>query len=183
MSSEKQAQDFHTIRHRDTAQDVFRTPNRLARSLIQKVPFKPGDVLCDAFAGENYRPFYDNYPENTIRYWMEKKVGSDAFRCTDTFDWIITNPPFSKLNNVMEYSTWACRKGFAYILPNHSLSYRRISMVERRGFQISRLVSFPNPKGWNIGFSHMFVIWTRNEAALLGGYEEHKVVQTILEDF
>lgn len=175
------------IQHRDQANDIFITPSNLARKLIEEVPISPGDVLCDAFAGLlGNQPFRENYPEDNVSYFMEIREGLDAFSCTDQWDWIVTNPPFSDINRVLEYSTWSCRKGFAYILPNHGLSYRRIKMCEERGFKICRLISFPNPGEWNIGFSHLFVIWLKTSIqlpSLLNTIDQTKQLQTILEDF
>ena len=164
-----------SIQLRSQPNDVFTTPADLAKQLIKTVPIKDGDILCDAFAGlVGQQPFFENYPNTREgfeqgNFWREirvidRKIGScggNAFHSQDMQDWIITNPPFSKINDVLEYSTWSCRKGFAYILPNHGLSYRRIKFVEERGFRIHQVISFPNPDHWNIGFSHVFVIWIR----------------------
>jgi len=175
------------IQNRDQANDVFLTPPVLARKLIGEVPISPGDTLCDAFAGVvGNQPFFDNYPKDTTKYWMEIRENIDAFLRKEYFDWIITNPPFSEINRVLEYSTWSCHKGFAYILPNHGLSYRRIKMCEDRGFKICKLVSFPNPKEWNIGFSHLFVVWRKRPGKIRGVLEtvnSSSDLQTILEDF
>lgn len=177
----------HDIQHRDQANDIFLTPPVLARKLIGEVPIGAGDILCDAFAGlEGQQAFKENYPWTNVSYAMEIREGTDAFACTDQWDWIITNPPFSEINRVLEYSTWSCRKGFAYILPNHGLSYRRIKMCEDRGFKICKLVSFPNPKEWNIGFSHLFVVWRKRPGKVRGvleTFDSDNDLQTILEDF
>lgn len=173
------------IQNRDQANDIFLTPPVLARQLIGKVPIIEGDVLCDAFAGlKGNQPFLENYPSKSSSYWMEIREGLDAFKCKrTTWDWIITNPPFSDINKVLEYSSWSCRKGFAYILPNHGLSYRRIKFCEDRGFRIVKLVSFPNPKTWNIGFSHVFVVWMKIDQGAFETLNANSELQTILEDF
>ncbi len=172
------------IQNRDQANDIFLTPPLLAWQLIDKVPITQGDVLCDAFAGmKGNQAFLENYPPGNPAYWMEIREDLDAFKCQDTWDWIITNPPFSDINKVLEYSTWSCRKGFAYILPNHGLSYRRIKFCEERGFKIIKLVSFPNPKPWSIGFSHVFVVWMKTDQGTMETVDSSSELQTILEDF
>lgn len=175
------------IKHRDKANDVFLTPPALARKLIGEVPISPGDRLCDAFSGLiGNQPFFENYPKDNPKSFMEIRENIDAFLQKEYFDWIITNPPFSEINRVLEYSTWCCRKGFAYILPNHGLSYRRIKMCEERGFKICKLVSFPNPGEWNIGFSHLFVVWRKRPGEVRGVLETvdaNNDEQMILEDF
>ena len=172
------------IQHRDQANDIFLTPPVLARQLIQKVPITQGEVLCDAFAGsQGNQPFLENFPPGNPAYWMEIREGLNAFKCKDTWDWIITNPPFSELTRVLEYSCWSCRKGFAYILPNHGLSYRRVKACEDRGFRIIKLLAFPNPKPWNIGFSHVFVVWMKTEQGAFETLNANSDLQTILEDF
>ena len=176
------------IQNRDQANDVFLTPPVLARQLIEKVPIQEGDVLCDAFAGiQGNQPFLENYPEKNPGYWMEIREGLDAFDSLDQWDWIITNPPFSEITKVLEYSSWSCRKGFAYIMPNHGLSYRRIKFCEDRGFRIIKIVSFQNPQAWQIGFSHVFVVWRKTDPVRFQGVMEtidsNTDLQMILEDF
>ena len=172
------------IQNRDQANDVFITPSVLARELIEKVPLLEGDVLCDAFAGiPGNQPFLQNFPPGNPAYWMEIREDLDAFKCKDTWDWIITNPPFSEINKVLEYSCWSCRKGFAYILPNHGLSNRRIKACEDRGFRIIKLISFPNPKSWGIGFSHVFVVWMKTDQGVMECVDKSNNLQTVLEDF
>jgi hypothetical protein len=155
------------IQNRKKPNDCFSTPYPLAKKLISYVPIKKSDIICDAFAGEiGNQPFFEQYPETRKGYvqqhlWTEIKEGKNAFYCTDQYDWIITNPPFSKITEVLEYSTWSCRKGFAYIMPNLSLTNKRIKMCEEAGFIITKIISFENPKIWNLGFAHMFVIFEK----------------------
>jgi len=170
------------IKNRKKPNDCFSTPYKLAKKLISYVPIKKGDIICDAFAGEiGNQPFFEQYPETRKGYvqqhlWTEIKEGKNAFYCTDQYDWIITNPPFSKITEVLEYSTWSCRKGFAYIMPNLSLTHKRIKMCQEHGFIITKIVSFKNPKEWgNLGFPHMFVIFEKQFLRLSHGtYRKRK---------
>ena len=121
------------------------------------------------------------------------REGLDAFDSIDQWDWIITNPPFSEITKVLEYSSWSCRKGFAYILPNHGLSYRRIKFCEDSGFRIINLVAFPNPDNWTsngikMGFSHLFVVWMKVDQGsvvfpAMETIDSNNDLQMILEDF
>ena len=89
-----------------------------------------------------------------------KSQGSDFLTSTGEADWFITNPPFSNITRWLEHSALMARKGFAYILPLHALSHRRIKLMADFGFYISKIAFFDNPKEWQIGFSMAFVIWT-----------------------
>ena len=167
---------LNSIKNRKKPNDYFPTPYKLAKNLINHVPIKKGDILCDAFAGPaESQPFFEQYPENRKGFiqqhlWHELTEGKNAYHSTDQQDWIITNPPFSDLTKVLEYSSWSCRKGFAYIMPNLSLTHKRIKMCQEHGFIITKIISFENPKEWgNLGFPHMFVVFEKQFLKLSKG--------------
>jgi len=175
------------IKHRKSPNDVWSTPPDLAKKLISYVPIKKQDFVCDAFAGKvGNQPFFENYPASWKNSWLEIEEGRNAFNSNMLHDWIITNPPFSIITRVLEYSSWSCKKGFAYILPNLSLTNKRIQLMESRGFYITKMVSFDNPKEWgNLGFPHMFVIWEKRHKSkkLFISIKRNKFRQKTLEGY
>ena len=77
----------------------------------------------------------------------------------DQYDVIIGNPPFSQMSKWLLHSMKLSNKYICYIMPAHSLSYRRLKLFEELGWKLTNMHSFDNPKEWNIGFAHFFCIW------------------------
>lgn len=80
--------------------DKVYTPSKISKLIIDKFPLS-GKVL-DAFKGKG--SFYDNYPEGVEKDWCEIDEGRDFFEYNEHVDWIITNPPYSIYDEVMEHS-------------------------------------------------------------------------------
>jgi len=160
----KWADKLKQVNLREKPNDVFFTPAALAKELIAAVPIEPGDSLLDPFAGAGV--WFDNYPEGNPKEWAEVERGRDFWAIDDRVDWIITNPPFSKLTAILERSCYLSQKGFAYLLPLNALSFSRLEKISRYGFHIVKLQVFKNPKAWNIGFQMCFVVWSREPAAV-----------------
>jgi hypothetical protein len=83
----------------ETTDKVY-TPSHIAKLIINKFPLS-GKVL-DAFKGKG--AFYNNYPEGVEKDWCEIDEGKDFFEYNEHVDWIITNPPYSIYDEVMEHS-------------------------------------------------------------------------------
>ena len=83
----------------DTTDKVY-TPDAIAKLIISK--FNPTGKVLDAFRGKG--AFYNNYPADVEKDWCEIDEGRDFFEYTDHVDWIITNPPYSIYDEVMEHS-------------------------------------------------------------------------------
>lgn len=126
------SQISHDIKHRESPKDEFYTPIELAKYTISMVDLKPGDVVLDsAYGTGNY---FNNYPS-----WTSNKYTTDFFNFNEEVDWIITNPPYSKIDDYLKHSAEICRKGFAYLLGHDNLTPRRIEYLEKLGFYITRI--------------------------------------------
>jgi len=149
------------IRHRsdEAVNDVFLTPRPLAAQLIDETPWGLNDSLLDPFMGRG--AFFDQFPKAGKEYWCEIEKGSDFFRWVEPIDWIMSNPPFSKLSQVFSHSCRIAQKGFAYLIPTYSLTHKRIKDCSSFGFNISRIVFFPNPKEWQLGFQMCWVVFEK----------------------
>lgn len=148
------------IQSRDIPNDVFLTPQELAKKLIEKTDIEPYYSLYDPFKGEG--AFFDNYPPQNQKEWAEIEKGRDFFESNEKFDFIISNPPFSKLTDVLIHSTNICKIGFGYIMPSYSLSFSRIMKMKNYGFQIRKMVYFENPKEWKLGFQMVYVVFMKD---------------------
>lgn len=122
----------HSIKHRKEANDEFYTPKELCRFLIDMVDLKVDDVVLDSAYGTGN--FYNQYPGYTIN-----KHTMDFFNFNEKIDWIITNPPYSKIDDYLKQSAKICRKGFAYLLGINNLTAKRIKEMEDNGFYITKV--------------------------------------------
>jgi len=127
----------HSVKHRAVANDDFRTPVELAKKCIQMVDLSEGDVILDAFAGNDV--FFNHYPSTCRRERCEIKEGKNFFDWCLLVDWIITNPPYSILDKVIEHSCEICRKGFGYLIGIHNLTPRRIEIANGNSFYLKRV--------------------------------------------
>jgi hypothetical protein len=141
--------------------DLIYTPLELSKKLIDIVPIKKEDVLLDAFKGSG--SFFNQFPITNKKEWCEIEEGIDFFSYNKKVDWIISNPPFSEITKIIKKSSAICQIGFAYIFPLMSFNYSRLKLIQESGFFIYKFVLFENPKQWNIGFPHAFIIFTKKQ--------------------
>ncbi len=128
----------HKIKYRSKSQDKFYTPVELATLLIGLVPITIGDTLCDPFRGRG--AFFDNFPKGHQKNWAEIDDGRDFFDLPEkSYDWLISNPPYSNLDEVIEKSVKVARKGFAYLLLGHAITPKRLEAIKIAGFGLTKI--------------------------------------------
>ena len=152
-----------TIRNRDVGNDVFFTPAGLVKQLIDETPFHHADLVLDPFRGDG--AFFNTFT-NPAKDWCEIEDGRDFFEYADPVDWIVSNPPFSLITETMTHSVKIAQQGFAYIMPTYSLTHHRINMAASFGFNLAKVVFFPTPKAWKLGFQMCYAIWTKDTAGI-----------------
>jgi site-specific DNA-adenine methylase len=77
--------------------DVHYTDRNIAKHIIDH--YKPHGRILEPFKGGG--AFYDQLPRNA--QWCETAQGRDFFTHHTKVDWIITNPPWSNLTQVMQH--------------------------------------------------------------------------------
>ena len=123
----------HDIKHRKVPNDEFYTPIDLVRELLRQTPFTAGDTLLDSAYGTGN--FYKNFPEYT-----KNSYSQNFFDETELYDWIITNPPYSKLDAWIQNTCAMSTKGFALLIGLHNLTPKRIEAIEKGGFGITKII-------------------------------------------
>ncbi len=156
---------FVNIKTRTKTNDIFYTPNELVIQLLKETPYSYDDSILDPFYGEGafFNCFQSLSNQNPNNNWLEIEKGKDFFKYNIKHDWIISNPPFSKITEVLKHSLKIANKGIGYIMPSYSLSYSRIKLMHKFGFNIQKTVYFNNPKEWSIGFQMIYVIFVKKE--------------------
>ena len=93
--------------------DKCYTPLNIAKQIIELYDLQ-GKLVLDAFKGKG--AFYNQYPVNCIKDWCEIDEGRDFFEYNKRVDWIITNPPYSIFDEVLEHS-FKIAKNIVYLVP------------------------------------------------------------------
>ena len=77
--------------------DIVMTPEYLAKDIIEH--FNPTGIVLDPCRGTG--AFYDNFTGE--KDWCELGEGKDFLQYASKVDWIITNPPWSKMQKFLEH--------------------------------------------------------------------------------
>ena len=92
--------------------DKCYTPLPIAKTIIKLFPLY-GKVL-DPFKGKG--AFYDQYPDFVDKDWCEIDNGRDFFDYNEKVDWILSNPPYSILDEVLAHS-FEIADNVVYLVP------------------------------------------------------------------
>lgn len=166
---------------RDEAYYFHQTPETLAVKLIDLVPLVDGDVVYEPFRGEG--SFYNNFPAGTTKLWTELVDGQDYRNFTETYDWVITNPPFrlqhtdgTRTNSfwlLLEHFTNTARKGVAFLGNDNcfsALTPLRIQRLRDRGWYIQS-ITVCSVKRWR--GRYFFIVLTRTPSQFYTALDGH----------
>lgn len=125
--------------------DLVVTPDALARHIVDH--FRPSGVLLDPARGTG--PFFRAMQRysNDVR-WCEKAVGRDFFSYREPVDWIITNPPWSKMRAFLRHAmTLSPNVVFVGTVSQFVLK-ARLRDMRKLGFGLQILLVEQPPKPW-----------------------------------
>ena len=123
----------HKIKHRTEPNNEFYTPIGLVRELLLELPISDTDTLLDSAFGTGN--FYNNFPVANV-----KSFSNDFFNYNIKHDWIITNPPYSDLDEWIRHTCLLSNKGFALLIGSQNVTPKRIELIEQLGFGISKIM-------------------------------------------
>ena len=144
--------------------DIFYTPSEVVDDCMKLIDIKESDILLDPFYGAG--AFYSKFPDINTKLWCEIEKGVDFFDYHRKVDWIISNPPFSKLTKVLNHCADICHKGFGLIMLSMHLNPKRITDLSNRGFCLTKMHLF-KVKEW-FGFTCCFLVFSKIGDSLLG---------------
>lgn len=122
--------------------DLVQTPIVVARMLAEH--FKPSGRILEPCKGEGN--FLKVLPLDTE--WCEILEGKDFFDYSGKVDWIITNPPFSKIRKFMQKSMGVADNIVFLMTINHLWLKARLRDIFEKGFGIKEIVIFKTPKSF-----------------------------------
>jgi hypothetical protein len=127
------------------------TPSELCKLLIEKVDIVSGDSILEPFRGEG--AFYDNFPNDCIKYYCEIEEGLDFRSFNNKVDHIITNPPFrlvdennKKVNSfyyLLNYYADKFNKNLCFLGSDQclcSLTPKRMKELNDRGLYLHKII-------------------------------------------
>ena len=128
------------------AQDLVMTPPELAAAVIGHFADRMAGRVLDPARGQG--AFHDGLPAHLDRHWCEIGEGRDFFDWHQPVDWVMTNPPWSRLR---EFTLHAMRiaPDIVWLAPLTNLTTKaRLRDLEANGFGIAELVKIDTPRGW-----------------------------------
>lgn len=116
--------------------------------------------ILDPFKGEG--SFYDQFPEELAKDWCEIDQGRDFFQYREHVDWIISNPPYSILDDVLAHS-FKIADNVVYLVPLSKIvsSMRRVRAIESYGGVPYIYILASSKCGFNFGFPSCIIHFQR----------------------
>lgn len=134
--------------------DVVQTPLQLCKQIVDH--FKPSGIILEPCCGQGN--FQKVLPVGTL--WCEISKGRDFFDFPRRVDWIITNPPWSKIREFLQHSMVLSSNVVFLFTINHLWTKARIRDITEAGFGIKEIVLCETPKsfpqsGFQLGCVHL----------------------------
>ena len=120
--------------------DEVMTPFDICKKIVNHL--KPSGVILEPCCGEGN--FLRYLPKETL--WCEINKGKDFFEFTSKVDWVITNPPWSKIKEFLKHSMEVSDNVAFLVTVNHLWTKARIRMIEEQGFGIKEIILLDMPK-------------------------------------
>jgi len=131
--------------------DLVMTPEYLAKEIIDH--YHPRGLVLDPCRGNG--AFYDNYSSIWCeKDWCELGENKDFLTYSDKVDWIITNPPWSKMQQFLKHGMEIADNIVYLTTINHYTTKRRIRDMREYNFSVAEVYCVPTPlKPWpQLGF-------------------------------
>lgn len=151
----------HSIKKRNSPKDVFYTPETLVKEHLELIMeyTKEEDKWFDPFYGEGV--YYNAFPTN-IKKYTEIAMGKDFFDFKDEVDMIVSNPPYSMIDKVLEHSVSLKPRVISYLIGMGNLTAKRIEYMNKQGYGLAKLYITKVFKWYGMSFIIVFVKGSEN---------------------
>ena len=127
----------HNIKKRETPKDIFITPPSLALTHINMIDNKYNDkIWYDPF--RNSGNYFNQFPTDK-KEWSEILDGKDFFEFNKNIDVIVSNPPYSMIDKILEKSVSLNPDVISFLLNINNLTAKRIEFMEKNNYHITNL--------------------------------------------
>jgi len=142
------------LKNNTNRNDVVMTPEYLAKALIEH--FKPAGKILEPCKGSGN--FLKYLPSNSL--WCEISEGKDFMEFDEKVDWIITNPPWSKIRPFIQKSLEVSDNFVFLTTIVHLWMKARLRDIHQAGFGIKEIALLDTPKnfpqsGFQLGAFHI----------------------------
>ena len=150
--------------------DKCMTPHKIAERLCNLLPVGMLDSCLDPFCGDG--AFIDSFT-SLDNDWCEIDLGRDFFKYHRKVDWIISNPPYSIFDAVLDHS-FEIADNVAYLVPLSKIfsSMGRIRKWQAYGNIKAIWILSASKCGFPFGFPAAFVWWQK-------GYKDETKITTL----
>lgn len=137
MSAGQFVSNANRIRNRDAPVDVYITPESLVRLHLSKFERMSNCTVLDPFRGSGaYFNLFEDYFPNSRYEWCEIEAGRDFFDYTGTPDVIVSNPPYSIIERVLEKCYDLKPRYISFLLQAHNATPHRIQKANDNGYYV-----------------------------------------------
>ena len=119
--------------------DIVYTPRPLALEIVNH--FNPTGLVLDPCKGDGA---FSDYIEGCL--WCELSLGKDFLDWDEKVDWIISNPPWSKMREFLAHGMQVADNIVYLTSINHYTTKRRIRDMRSAGFGIKEFYCIQTPK-------------------------------------
>ena len=153
--------------------DLVMTPLDLAEAMIGHFADRMEGSMLDPARGQG--AFYDRIPVHLARHWCESAEGRDFLDWTQPVDWVMTNPPWSKLRDFTRHAMKVA-PNIVWLAPLTNLTTKaRLRDMDEAGFGIAELVLLDTPKEWPQSGFQLVAAWLRKGHE--GGWSVSRLVR------
>ena len=127
----------HNIKIRKISNDKFYTPETLVKIHLDKFDIPDNSIIYEPFYGEGayYKQMEKKYT-NCKLFFTEIELGTDFFSFDTNVDYIISNPPYSCIDKVLEKSVSLKPKIISYLIGFGNITTKRIEYMNKNGYFI-----------------------------------------------
>ena len=141
------------------AQDLVMTPPELAAAVIAYFADRMTGKVLDPARGRG--AFHDLFSAHLSRHWCEITEGRDFLDWHETVDWVMTNPPWSRLRDFTRHAM-RIAPNVVWLAPLTNLTTKaRLRDLDEAGFGIAELVLIDTPKDWPQSGFQLVAAWLR----------------------
>lgn len=155
------SKNANTVKNKTIPKDVFYTPIKLVKNHLNFIKefVDNNDVILDPFYGKGiyYNNFDEFFPKCTYDY-TEIEMGRDFFTYNKSVDVIVSNPPYSCINKVLEKSIELNPHTISYLIGLMNFTTSRIEFMNKAGYFLAKIY-FTKVYAW-FGIS-MIVVFTK----------------------
>lgn len=125
---------------RTNPKDIFYTPKALVEAhlnIIKNLKNSNDKKILDPFFGKGiYYNLFNQYFPGCEYDFTEIELNKDFFKYNEKTDIIVSNPPYSMIDEVLEHSIKLKPRIISYLIAFHNLTPKRIEYMNKEGYYL-----------------------------------------------